>query len=121
MSGHGRAVVGRVAEVAYVALAGCLPIGGMIAEDPRYFLAAVIVTLPLGIAAIVGVYVGAGLITVVGGVFAATESADGSEATWLAISLGVLDVALFAAAAAGNLRLLRSRRQTTPGAEVPSR
>jgi hypothetical protein len=81
------------------------------AESPVYYLAAVVLTLPLGLVAFVAVYGGYALIQAVGGLFASTTTADGSEASWLRASSATLNVALFAAAAVGNIAILRQRKR----------
>ena len=100
----------QVAAGLYVGLAGALAVAHGVTNDPRWVLAAVIVTLPLGLAAFVAVYGGYALIQGVGGLFAATRTPDGGETAWLSASTHVLIVALFVGAAVGNILLLRHRR-----------
>ena len=104
----------RVAAGLYVVLAGSLATAGGFAQDPRYYLTAVLVTLPLGLVAFVAAYAGYALIQGVGGLFAATTTADGSQAPWLRASSAILIVVLFVAAAVGNILILRYRRRVAP-------
>jgi hypothetical protein len=99
-----------LAEVGYVLAAAVLTAAGGLTQDSRYYLAAVVATLPLGLAAFVAVYVGYALIQGVGGLFASATTSDGSEAHWLAASSASLDVVLFVAAALGNILILRRIR-----------
>jgi hypothetical protein len=111
----------------YVVLAAGLAIAGALAQSPIYYLAAVVVTLPLGVVALVGVYVGYALIQGVGGLFLSTTTADGSQAAWLRAASATWIVVLFVAAAVGNLAVLRQRRalahrgREVAGTPVPDR
>jgi hypothetical protein len=109
----------KIAAVLYVALAGGLAAAGALAENPLYYAAAVLVTLPLGLLAFVAVYGGYAVVQAIGGVFASTTTADGSQASWLSASSGILNCLLFVAAATGNLLILRNRRRPPPESPVP--
>lgn len=84
-------------------MAGC----GAITQDGHYYLAAVLLTLPAGIAAPVGVYLGYALCKGLGGLFLATTTADGSDAGWLTGTSRAVTTVLSVAAAALNVLLLR--------------
>jgi hypothetical protein len=101
----------QVAAGLYVGLAGALAVAHGVTNDPRWVIAAVIVTLPLGLVAFVAIYGGYALIQGIGGLFAATREPDGSETAWLSASTHVLIVLVFVGAAVGNILLLRHRRQ----------
>ncbi len=101
----------RVAAGAYVVLAGGLAVAGGIVQTPIFYLAAVVVTLPLGLVAFVAVYLGYALIQGIGGPFLSTTTADGSQARWLSVASDSWIVVLFVAAAVGNIAVLRRRRR----------
>ncbi|MFJ8043574.1 hypothetical protein ACIRBX_24050 [Kitasatospora sp. NPDC096147] len=104
------------AAAAYVALVGVLAGLGGLREDTRCYLAAVVLTLPAGVAALVGVYVARGLLTGVGGLFARTTGPDGAEAGWLTAAGVVVNTVLFVLAAVATVLLLArlSRRRARP-------
>jgi hypothetical protein len=91
---------------AYAGVVGCLAIAGGLTQRPEPYLAALVLTLPLGVAALAGVYGGYALIKGVGGLFASVP-VSGNEPLWLRGSSATLDVVLFVAAAAGNVLLAR--------------
>jgi hypothetical protein len=99
--------------VAYVGLVGAMAMLGGVTQDGHYYLAAVVLALPAGLAAFVAVYLGYGLLAGIGGLFVSTTTTDGDRAPWLTISSAALIDALFIAAAVGNLivvpRLLRRK------------
>lgn len=103
-----------IGGVAYVVMAGGLAvIGGLTRTAPPY-LAALVLTLPLGVLDLIGAYGGYALIAGIGGLFG-SASATGDEPHWLAASSATLDVVLFMAAAAGNMLLAgfcRARRRS---------
>jgi hypothetical protein len=101
----------RIAAILYVALPGALATAGAIAGDPRYYLAAVIVTLPLGPVALVGGYLGYAVVQGIGGLFFATRTAGGDWTPWLQTATGILFALLFVTAAVGNLLILRHWRR----------
>jgi len=112
---------GQVVAGLYVGVVAALAIAHAVTDDPRWVLAAVILTLPLGLAAFVAVYGGYALIQGVGGLFAATRTPDGSETAWLSAATKVLIVVLFVGAAAGNVLLLRYRRRhAAPVPAIPA-
>jgi hypothetical protein len=81
-----------------------------VTEQPWYYGGAVLLTLPLGIAAVVGVFVlyaiAAGLANVTG---TGDSFVDGVGPAWLTVPLAVANVAVFVVAAVGNLALVRIR------------
>jgi hypothetical protein len=93
-----------------------MAIAGGVTQDGHYYLAAVVLSLPAGLAAFVAVYLGYGLLAAIGGVFVSTTTTDGDRAPWLTIISATMIDALFIAAAIGNLivvpRLLRGLRRT---------
>jgi hypothetical protein len=94
-------------EAGYLVVTGVLAALGGITQDGHYYLVAVLLTLPMGIAALVGVYLGYALCKGLGGLFLAITTADGSDAGWLTVSSGVVATILFVAAAVANVLLLR--------------
>lgn len=92
--------------VGYAGSAGVLAAAGVITARSWPILLAILLTLPLGLAALVGSYLGYAVLKGVGGLFAATESAAGDQAAWLSFLSGLLIVVLVLAAAVGNLMLL---------------
>jgi len=113
---------GRFAAAVYVALAGGLAIAGAVAQSPAYYLVGVLVTLPLGVVALVASYVGYALIQGVGGLFLSTTTADGSQASWLGAASATWITILFVAAAVGNIAILRqvktSRRRNASAPQL---
>jgi hypothetical protein len=109
----------RIAACVYVVLAGSLAIAGAVAQSPVYYLVGVLVTLPVGLVALVASYLGYALIQGVGGLFLSTTTPDGSQAPWLGVASGTWIAVLFAAAAVGNIAILRqlkmSRRRNAHG------
>jgi hypothetical protein len=103
-------------ETGYVLAAGGLAVAGAITQQPQYYLAAVLLTLPLGLAAVAGIYVGYALIQALGGLVAATTTSGGDQPAWLSTSSAALNIALFVAAAAGNVVLLRRITTSKPPA-----
>lgn len=99
-----------VLEAGYLMVIGLPAALGAITEDGHYYLAAVLLSLPAGIPALVGVYLGYALCKGVGGLFLATTTADGSDAGWLTASSGAAATLLFIAAAVANVLLLRRLR-----------
>ncbi|WP_033819070.1 hypothetical protein [Kitasatospora sp. MBT63] len=89
----------RWAAGGYVALVGTLAALGGIREDAAFHLAAVVLTLPVGVAALVGVYVLHGALTGLGGLFATPTQPDGTDASWLVTAATVGNTALFTGAA----------------------
>jgi hypothetical protein len=97
---------GRLVAVAYLAPPAGLATAGVIAGSGWLIAAALLLTLPLGLVALAGTYLGYAVLQGVGGLFASTTTAAGDQAGWLAFSTGVLIVVLVLAAAIGNLVLL---------------
>jgi hypothetical protein len=92
--------------VGYPGSAAMLAAAGVLTSRSWPILLAVLLTLPLGFVALIGIYFGYAVLKGVGGRFAATASAAGDQAGWLTFLTGVLIVALVLAAALGNLVLL---------------
>ncbi|MGI8753269.1 MAG: hypothetical protein ACR2MN_13310 [Acidimicrobiales bacterium] len=87
----------------YAAVVAVLAVAAAVTHETVYFLAAVGLTLPFGLAALVGVYGGYGLLTTVAGAVGAHRSADGYGPLWFVTIDGTVDVALFVAAGVGNV------------------
>ncbi|RAJ45365.1 hypothetical protein K353_00863 [Kitasatospora sp. SolWspMP-SS2h] len=104
----------------YVALVGTLAALGGLREDGRYYLAAVVLTLPVGLVAVPGVYLLRGLATGLGGLVADTVRPDGGEPGWLTAVGTVGNTVLFTAAGLGTVLLVarlvgrRRRRAAAP-------
>ena len=92
--------------VVYVLAAASLATAAQLSDDPRYYLAALLLTIPSGVVAIVGVYVVYGIVVQI--VTAASSGLTGDQISDRTFTLtGPVNVALFALAAAGNVWLLR--------------
>ncbi|MGV9263782.1 hypothetical protein ACWDRR_03835 [Kitasatospora sp. NPDC003701] len=102
----------------YVALVGALAALGGLTGNGRFHLAAIVLTLPLGLVALVAVYVVRGALTGIGGLFTATRLPDGGDPAWLSTAGTVLDTALFTAAAVATVLLAErvARRRRAPRA-----
>jgi hypothetical protein len=75
--------------------------------DGRFYLAAVLLTLPLGLAAVVGVYLAYGFaVQLVTALSSGGPESQITDRTFLVT--GPINVALFAAAAIANVLILRS-------------
>lgn len=100
-------VLRRCAEAVYAAGVMCLAVMGTVRESgaPFYLLAAAL-TLPSGIAALMAIYGGYGLMSGIGGLWAATARPDGTQAAWLSTGSAVLNVAALSAAALADVVLL---------------
>ncbi|MFE2722201.1 hypothetical protein [Kitasatospora sp. NPDC059327] len=98
----------------YVASVGVLAALGGLTENGRYYLAALLLTLPVGFAALAAVYLARGLLTGIGGLFTATRLPGGDEPAWLTTAGTVVNTLLFTAAAVTTVlladRLARRRR-----------
>lgn len=98
----------------YVAAAGALAALGGLTGNGRYYLASVLLTLPVGLAALAAVYLARGLLTGVGGLFTETTLPNGDEPGWLTTGGVVANTVLFTVAAAVTVllaeRLVRRRR-----------
>jgi hypothetical protein len=110
-----------IGGAAYVVVIGGLAVAGGLTRTAQPYLAALVLTLPLGVPALLGVYGGYALLEGIGGLFAPT-TVNGGEAHWLSTSSASVDVVLFMAAAAGNVLLARhfcrARRRSRAGARV---
>jgi hypothetical protein len=90
----------------YVLAVSGLVCAAQVTHDGRFYLAALLLTLPLGVVAVVGVYVVYGLLVQLVGLLSSGLSTDQvSDRTFL-IS-GPINVLLFGAAAIANVLLLR--------------
>jgi hypothetical protein len=93
----------RAAYVAAVIAAAC---GAQVTHDGRYYLAALVLTLPSGVGLIAGVYVAYGLVEQLVTFVQPGMSPDHVN-SWVFALTAPINVALLAAAAIGNLALLR--------------
>ncbi|MCX4756100.1 hypothetical protein [Kitasatospora purpeofusca] len=108
--------ISRWAAGGYVAVVGGLASLGGLTENGRFYLAAVLLTLPVGLAALVAVYVARGLLTGVGGLFTETHAPDGADPAWLTAAGVVANTLLFTVAAVATVLLverLASRRRAS--------
>ena len=105
MSGRPRCAAYSWTAGCYVLACGALAAAGGATGDVRWYLAAIVATLPLGVLAVIGVYVGYALLQGVGGLLVPVTTAGGDQAGWLHAGSTGLNVALFAAAALGNVVL----------------
>ncbi|WP_405007767.1 hypothetical protein OHV13_30165 [Kitasatospora purpeofusca] len=106
----------RWAAGCYVAAVGGLAALGGLTENGRFYLASVLLTLPVGLAALVAVYVARGLLTRVGGLFTETRGPDGADPAWLTTAGVVANTLLFTAAAVATVLLverLAARRRAS--------
>jgi len=105
--------------VGYPGSAAVLAAAGVVTARSWPILLAMLLTLPLGLIALVGSYLGYAVLKGVGGLFAANDSTAGDQAAWLTVLTGLLIVALVLAAAVVNLvvlsRLLTGRRRSGRG------
>lgn len=91
----------------YVLLVSALVVVEQVTGDGRFYLAAVLLTLPFGLAAVVGVYMAYGFaIQLVTALSSGASESQITDRTFLVT--GPINVALFALAAIGNVVLLRS-------------
>ncbi|SDS77347.1 hypothetical protein SAMN05216371_0587 [Streptomyces sp. TLI_053] len=104
----------RWAAACYVALVAVSAALGGATGNGRFYLAAVVLTLPVGLVALVAVYVVRGLLTGVGGLFTGTRLPDGSDPAWLTDAGVVANTLLFTAAAVATVLVARrfSARRT---------
>ncbi len=108
----------RIGGSVYVSVVAAVAVAAAVTHETVYFLAAVGLTLPFGLAAAVGVYGGYGLTTTVASGLGVHRSADGYGPLWFVAIDGTVDVALFVAAGVGNVlvahdlvaRVLNARR-----------
>lgn len=97
---------GFSAAVVYVVAVASITIAAQVTHEARFYLLALLLTLPAGIVAIVGVYVAYGLLVQVVGALSPGLSSDRVSDRTFAVTAPI-NVALFAAAAIANVLLLR--------------
>jgi hypothetical protein len=97
--------LGRAFTCLYLVVPAALAITGNEHEYAGWYVAALVWTLPCGIVGFIGIYVAYALVKGVGGLFAATTTANGADAAWLATSLDVIRIGAFVLAAAVNVLL----------------
>jgi hypothetical protein len=91
----------------YVLVVSSLAIAAQVTQNGRFYLAALVLTLPIGLIAVVGVYVVYGLM--VQAVTAVSSGLTGDQISARTRDLTApVNVALFAAAAVVNVLVLRS-------------
>lgn len=91
----------------YVLLVTLLVVAEQVTGNGRFYLAAVLLTLPLGLAAVVGVYLAYGLaVQLVTALSAGASESQITHSTFLVT--GPVNVALFALVAVANVYVLRS-------------
>ncbi len=109
-------------EAAYVVAVAVTAATGMLTRTPWLVLFAVVVSLPFGLVAIVGYYVGYGLLALVPGANpsfssgsgtvgpdgATVWSSTGGQAGWFVVLTGALAITLISVAACANVVLLRA-------------
>lgn len=113
----------RIAESSYVVIIGVLAALGGIRQDTHYYVAAVLLTLPAGVAAVVVMYGGYPLISDVGRLLgAASQRADGDDAAWLVTASATLNAVALVAAACANVFLAHAvlRRRTSAVRKAPA-
>jgi hypothetical protein len=93
-------------RAAYVAVVTAATIAAQVTHDGHYYLVAVVLTAPCAVCAIVGVYVAYGLGDQLVTFVQPGMSAD-HVTSWVFALTAPINVALFAAAAIGNIVLLR--------------
>lgn len=105
----------QAAAIGYIAAVAVCAVLGAWRENPAFYLAAIILALPSGLIAFVGIYLGYALLSGVGSLFTETSLPDGSTPSWLLISSATWNVLLIVGAALANLLLLRWwRRRRVP-------
>ncbi|MER7769081.1 hypothetical protein [Kitasatospora sp. NPDC096140] len=106
--------VSRWVAGGYVASVGVLAALGGLTGNGRYYLASIVLTLPVGLAAFAGVYLARGLLTGVGELFTTTRLPNGDDPGWLTTAGIVANTLLFTAAAVITVvlaeRFVRRRR-----------
>lgn len=96
----------KVAAAGYVAAVAVLAAAARVTGDGHYYLAAVLLTLPVGIASVIGVYIAYGLVEQVTTLVLRHASGDRIDGSTLAVTAPV-NVLLFAAAAVADVLLVR--------------
>jgi hypothetical protein len=106
-----------VVEGCYIGVVGALAVTGSVQQQAVYYAVAVLLSLPLGIAALVGCFGGYALLNAIGGMLG-SGSGPGS---WVVTGSAVLNAVLLCGAAVGNVLILRRRsRPSRPAAPVGS-
>ncbi|MDQ2727237.1 MAG: hypothetical protein M3Y91_05100 [Actinomycetota bacterium] len=95
----------RTGGLLYLAVVAAVAIAAAVTHTTVCSLAAVGLTLPFGLAALVGVYGGYGLISTLARGAGAHMSANGYGPLWFVTIDGTVDVVLFVAAGVGNVLL----------------
>jgi hypothetical protein len=93
-------------RLVYLAVVVAATIAAQITHDGHYYLVAVVLTIPCALGAVAGVYIAYGLVDQVVGLVQSGLSSDQVSDRVFALTAPI-NVALFAAAAVGNLVLLR--------------
>jgi hypothetical protein len=93
-------------RAAYVAVVTAATIAAQVTRDGHYYLVAVLLTVPSAMGAIAGVYVAYGLLDLLV-VNVQPEMPTDHVTSWVFALTAGLNVAFFAAAAMGNIVLLR--------------
>lgn len=96
----------KVAALAYVSVVSVLAAAAQVTQDGHYYLAAVLLTLPVGIAAVFGVYIAYGLVEQLITLVLRHSSGNRIDSATLAVTAPV-NVLLFAAAAVAEVLLVR--------------
>lgn len=96
----------KAAALAYVLVVSVVAGAAQITQDGHYYLAAVLLTLPVGIAAVVGVFLAYGLVEQVVALVLRHASGNRVDSVTLAVTAPV-NVLLFAAAAVADVLLVR--------------
>jgi hypothetical protein len=107
-------------RAAYVVVVAIAAIGAQVTRDGHYYLVAVLLTLPSAMGAIAGVYVAYGLVDLLVINVQPGMSAD-HVTSWVFALTAPINVALFAAAAVGNIVLLRLFRASMRARRVAAR
>jgi len=95
-----------IAGLCYECVVVAVATGGAVTHETMYWIALLGLTLFSGLAAVVGLYVGYGLLATLGTAFGAHMSVNGYGPLWFVIPDGIIDVMLFAVAGAVNVALL---------------
>jgi hypothetical protein len=98
-------------ECVYVAIPGTLAVIGNEREYAGWYIAALAMTLPCGIAGFLGIYGGFAAIRGIGDLVASSTTSNGDDAAWFSAAIDFLRVGAFVAAAVGNVLLLEMLRR----------
>lgn len=96
----------KVTALGYLLAVSVLALAAQVTSDSLYYLAALVLTLPVGIAAVIGVYIGYGLVEQVIVLLLPHASGDRIDSSTMAVTAPV-NVLLFAAAAVLDVLLVR--------------